>query len=150
MFLFSAHSLLNRSLRIRQLIPFSFILFFILCIMVNVGMLYLFKSADVDNVFVVLQLLTSVVYELVSHSWTVAAITAKYYLGSTLILLYTDNNLSLEGFTDKLIEESRLVVSSFILGGTVLYVSGLELTPFFVLFSELTALIYLGVLFWKY
>ena len=110
----------------------------------------MFKSADEKMFFVVLQLLTSVVYELVSHSWTVAAITAKYYLGSTLILLYTDNNLSLESFTDKLIEESRLVVSSFIVGGAVLYVSGLELTPFFVLFSELTALIYLGVLFWKY
>ena len=89
-------------------------------------------------------------YELVSHSWTVASITAKYYLAYLLITLYMDDNLDFEGFADALVDESRLVVSTFILGGLLVYLVGLELEPFLVFFSELVALIYLGFLFWKY
>jgi hypothetical protein len=61
-----------------------------------------------------------------------------------------DDNLDLESFEGALIGESRLVVSTFILGGLIVYLVGLELEPFPVLFSELVALIYLGFLFWKY
>jgi len=97
-----------------------------------------------------LQTLTSVIYDIVQHSWSVASITAKYYLLALLIYLQSQKQLNKENLNDKIIEDSRFVVSGIVIVGTGLYAVGANISPLFTLLSEAIALGYLGYLFWEY
>ena len=96
------------------------------------------------------QLLTSVIYEVVQDSWTVISITAKYYVLGVLLYLQYQDRLSLEEVTEKFIDDSRLFIGAMVLAGAVLHASGASISPLFKFFSQLVALGYLGYLFWEY
>ena len=98
----------------------------------------------------VVQLLTSVIYEVVQDSWTVISITAKYYVLGVLLYLQYQDRLSLEEVTEKSIDDSRLFIGAMVLAGTLLHTSGASISPLFKFFSQLVALGYLGYLFWEY
>ena len=98
----------------------------------------------------VVQTLTSVIYEVVQDSWTVISITAKYYVLGVLLYLQSQNRLNLEEVTEKFIEDSRFFIGAIVLAGTVLHASGTSISPLFKFFSQLVALGYLGYLFWEY
>ena len=97
-----------------------------------------------------IQLLTSVVYEIVSHSWSFASITAKYYLAVLGAYLYTQGKLSKSEAKQKILSDARKVITGFAAAGTTLYIIGAQPEPFFKAFSQLIALAYLGYLFWEY
>jgi len=96
-----------------------------------------------------IELFSSFSYSLVEASWTAAAITVKYYLAFTAIRLGAGEDLSLSSFEDKILEESITVVSTIFVLGSLILVTGIESDPLLPFFSELTALVYLGFLFWK-
>ncbi|QGA81027.1 hypothetical protein [Candidatus Nanohalobium constans] len=98
----------------------------------------------------VLQTVTPVIREIVSHSWVFASIITKYYLAGVLLFLYTEGKFSRDQIKGKILEDSRVVVSSFVIIGTVLYTADLQPEPFLKLFSQAIALGYLGYLFWEY
>ena len=102
------------------------------------------------NSFVLLQILTSVGREIISHSWGFASVSTKYYLLSVLLFLYTNKELSTESFQDKILKDARLVISGIITVGIVFYIFDIGLTPQLELISELITLGYLGYLFWAY
>jgi ribulose 1,5-bisphosphate synthetase/thiazole synthase len=98
----------------------------------------------------VLQVLTSVVYDVTQHSWTAVSIVAKYYLVGVAAYLYSEKGLTKENFEDKLVEDGRLILAGVVAAGTLLYLLSLELNPLVKVLSELVALVYLGFLFWDY
>ena len=98
----------------------------------------------------ILQTLTSVIYDIVSNSWSFASITAKYYLLATVIYISVEKDLNLEIFREKILLDSRFVLTGFVIGGTILYLTSISVSPVFKLFSEFVALVYLGYLFWEY
>lgn len=97
-----------------------------------------------------LQTLTSVIYDIVSNSWVFASVAVKYYLLIAAIYIYAEKELVLERFREKILQDSRFVITGFVIGGTVLYFTGFGVSPVFKLFSEGVALAYLGYLFWVY
>ena len=97
-----------------------------------------------------IELFTSTGYSLIEASWTAAAMTVKYYLAFTVFWLQMNKELNTELFQEKLIEESRPVLAAVFLFGAVLMVAELNPDPVLKFFSELTALAYLGFLFWKF
>jgi hypothetical protein len=97
-----------------------------------------------------LQTLTGLIYDITSHSWAVASIVIKYYLAAIAVYLYTGEGLTKDGFMEKTIEHSRLILAEIVLLGTVLYLFNFKPEPMFRLFSEVVALAYLGFLFWNY
>lgn len=98
----------------------------------------------------VLQSLTSIIYDLTAQSWLVASVIVKYYLAATAIYLYSEKGLTKENFTEKLLKDSRFVLTGVAGAGVVLYLTEIGFISPLKLFSELIALAYLGYLFWKY
>lgn len=97
-----------------------------------------------------LQTVTSIIYDITAHSWALASILVKYYIVVAAAQLYTGSGLTKEDFRDKILRESRIVVPMIVLAGAATYAIGFKLDPVFRLFSEIIALVYLGFLFWKY
>lgn len=97
-----------------------------------------------------IELFSSLTYDFVESSWHVSAVVVKYYLLFTLVKLKLNDSLSQERLTDTLMEESPIVL--FVIGfiGGLSLITGLEVTPRFVLLSEAVSLSYLGYLFWKF
>lgn len=98
----------------------------------------------------VIQTLTGVIYEVTSQSWAVASIIVKYYLVAAAAYLYSNKGLTRESFTEKIIKDSRFVLTGIVGAGTLFFILNLSIEPLIRLFSELVALVYLGYLFWKY
>lgn len=98
----------------------------------------------------VIQTLTGVIYEITSQSWAVASIIVKYYLVAAAAYLYSEKALTKELFKEKIIKDSRFVLTGTAAAGTLLFTLGLSLEPLIRLFSEFVALTYLGYLFWRY
>jgi len=94
--------------------------------------------------------LIGVLYQIVQSTWIVASITAKYYLlGAGGYLLYRDN-LSVESFLEKILDDGKDFIFTVTGLGIIFYVLSIELRPLLGFFSQLTAVVYLGYLFWKY
>lgn len=100
-----------------------------------------------------IELLTSSIYALVEASWHTSAVLVKFYLVFAAARLYRRGLLEernwdeIESF---ILEESKVVLSAIVGIGVLTALTGFELRPRFELLSELTALIYLGYLFWKF
>jgi hypothetical protein len=88
-------------------------------------------------------------YEVVRHSWLVAAFTIKYVVLGHLLLFYSRER-SIEGFGDELREYARPTIIGIFLLGLVSYAIGVELAPVVPAVGEVTAFLYLAYLFWKY
>jgi hypothetical protein len=98
----------------------------------------------------VLQALTSVVYDVTAGSWIVVSIISKYYLVGAAVYLYSSGGLTWESFSDRVLEDSRKVLSAAVALGAVLSFSGLQVEALLLPVSELIGLAYLGFLFWKF
>ncbi len=98
----------------------------------------------------VLQILTSFIYSLVEHSWTVSTVLTKYFIAFIIFKTFQGDERNLKSFSDKLIDYSDIFVTSVVLLGAANIFIGLEITPFVRVFSEIVALGYFGFLFWKY
>jgi len=98
----------------------------------------------------VLPLITSTIVAVVEGSWIAASILLKYFL----ILLVAKNlykdTLTKEHLSQDILTSSRIVVIVIIGLGALISLLDLSISPFFKLFSELVALSYLVLLFWKY
>lgn len=98
----------------------------------------------------VLQLLVSFGYSLVENSWTVATVLVKYLLLGGVIYALSEKKDYFENFRAFIEDYSREAVSVIVLLGFMVTVSGLELQPLAKVFSHLTAIAYLGYLFWDF
>ncbi len=98
----------------------------------------------------VLQTLTGIIYDVTSYSWTSASIIVKYYLIAAAAYLYSQKKLTKESFAEKLIYDSRFLLTGIVASGVILYVLEFGLTPVLRIVSEVFALSYLGYIFWKY
>ena len=98
----------------------------------------------------VLSSITSAVIAVVEGSWIASSIFLKYYISGLVVKNLYQDSLNREEFIGEIMESSELVVSLLILSGAVFAVSNLSLTPLVELFSELVALGYFGLLFWKF
>jgi|GEM_PF-2312623 len=100
-----------------------------------------------------IEALTSSAYSLVEASWHTSAVLVKFYLiyaGATIYrrgLLDEEDGEKIESY---ILEESKLVLSALVGIGALTVLTGFEIRPRFELLGELTALIYLGFLFWKF
>jgi|GEM_PF-1599879 len=94
--------------------------------------------------------LIGVLYQLVQSTWIVTSITAKYYLlGTAGYLLYKDN-LSVDGFLEKILDDGKDFIFAMAGLGIIFYVLSIEVMPLLGFFSQLIAVTYLVYLFWKY
>lgn len=98
----------------------------------------------------VLNVLIGAVYSLVQNSWIVSTVILKYLLFFTGVNVYIRDGLDLQSFEDVLLNNSRELVTLIVLIGGLNSLIGLEITPFFQIFSQLVALFFFGLLFWKY
>jgi hypothetical protein len=98
----------------------------------------------------VVQTLTSIIYQITQESWAFASIILKYYLIAAIIYLYTEKGLTAENFRDKVLEDSRFVLTGIVLAGAVIHATRLEISPLVKILSEGIALAYLAYLFWEY
>ena len=101
-----------------------------------------------------IEVLTSAGYSLVEASWFSASVLVKFYLIYAVFQIYQRGYLTDEvqrdEIRDYLLQESKIVLGIIVGVGLVTSVIGYELRPMFELLSELTALIYLGYLFWEF
>lgn len=101
-----------------------------------------------------IEFLTSTGYNLVEASWFSASVLVKFYLIYAAVQIYQRGYLSDEVQRDEIkyyiLQESKIILSVIVGVGLITLVIGYELRPRFELLSELTALIYLGYLFWEF
>lgn len=101
-----------------------------------------------------IEVLTSAGYSLVESSWFSASILVKFYLLYALARIYSNGYLEDEiqrsEIKKYLLQESKIVLGVIVGVGIIASILGYELRPRFELLSELTALIYLGYLFWEF
>ena len=98
----------------------------------------------------VLSSITYAIIAVVEGSWIASSIFLKYYISGLVVKNLYQDSLNSEEFIEEIMESSELVVSLLIVSGAVIAVSNLSLTPLVKLFSEIIALGYFGLLFWKY
>lgn len=98
----------------------------------------------------VLTAVASFGYELVQNSWIASAVLIKQLLVLHLAKLVIDEEITLKHLEEVILEYSRPVVSLMVIAGLILTFTGIEITPNFQAFSEITALLYFGFLFWKF
>jgi uncharacterized membrane protein YphA (DoxX/SURF4 family) len=94
--------------------------------------------------------LTGFLYGVVRETWMVAAVATKYLLVANLVLLAYSNRLSIKNFQESILEYGKPLLLVLASAGTVLHISGLEITPLLMFPSYLIAVLTLGFLFWKY
>ena len=94
--------------------------------------------------------LIGVLYQLVQSTWIAASITAKYYLLGSAGYLFYRENLSVDSFLEKILDDGKDFIFAVAGLGTLFYLLSLELQPLFSFPSQLIAVTYLGYLFWKY
>ncbi|MFB6115408.1 MAG: hypothetical protein ABEK04_03870 [Candidatus Nanohalobium sp.] len=98
----------------------------------------------------ILPLITSTIVSIVEGTWIVSSILLKYLLIGLVAKNLYQGSFTIEGLRNDILGSSELVVSSLVVVGAVVAVSGLSPSPVLKLFSELVALGYFGYLFWKY
>ncbi|MFB6207807.1 MAG: hypothetical protein ABEJ69_00495 [Candidatus Nanohaloarchaea archaeon] len=98
----------------------------------------------------VLEALLGIGREVVSQSWTAAAVLSKYLVLFVLGRLVYEKRLTVEDLREELLKYSRPTVYALVVSGAVLAFTGITLEPVFLFFSQVVALAYLGFLFWSY
>lgn len=98
----------------------------------------------------VLQLITSFIYNLVESSWTVSTILIKYFLIAAIIYCLKDRENFVEKLENFILETSRETVSIILGIGLILTLTSITVNPLLKEVSSLIALIYFGFLFWKF
>ncbi|MFB6291804.1 MAG: hypothetical protein ABEI58_00240 [Candidatus Nanohaloarchaea archaeon] len=98
----------------------------------------------------VLQLLVSVVYETVRHSWFVAAFSIKFLLAGVVARLVYENRLGLEELDVELMKYARETVAAIVVLGAAAAASGFKPPLFPGIVSEALAAGYFAYLFWRY
>lgn len=98
----------------------------------------------------VLQALTSFLYEWVSSSWMIATLTLHVVLLLHLVKLGVEKELSFERFEEMVVRYSRIVVLGIVVLGLVSHLIGFQMQPPLKLFSQFIALFYFGFLFWRF
>ncbi|AOV94403.1 hypothetical protein AQV86_00585 [Nanohaloarchaea archaeon SG9] len=93
--------------------------------------------------------ITSAIIAVIEGSWIASSIFLKYFLIGLIAKNFYQDSFTREEIVEDVVESSELVVPLLIVSGLFLTVSGLEVTPVLMLFSELAALGYFTVLFWK-
>ena len=95
-----------------------------------------------------IELITSLAYNIVEASWHTAAVLTKIYLLTVLFRVREEfEPLKVEKLV---IDESRQILGIYLTIGIISLAIGWEIRPIFPLISEGIALIYLAYLFWKY
>jgi hypothetical protein len=94
--------------------------------------------------------LAGFLYGVVRETWMVSAVLVKYLLVANLGLIAYRGEISLEKFSENILDYAKPVLLTVTLLGVVLHISGTSFSPMFRFFSELVALATLGYLFWKY
>lgn len=97
-----------------------------------------------------LNLVTNFLFEVVRNTWQVATVLVKYLLVVNLGVLAYQRDLSVESFTENLLEYARPTLIAFAVLGTAAHVSGFSVTPAFKFYSQLVTVLTLGYLFYKY
>lgn len=98
----------------------------------------------------VLQALTSSIYSVVQSSWIIAAISLKYILGIQIALAYQDEGAFIKNLEASVSSHSREIISSIVLLGMMVSISGIELAAFMKPASYTIAVAYFGYLFWEF
>lgn len=98
----------------------------------------------------VLESLISFVYDAVAYSWSVAAVAVKYVLLVYLVKLGYEKDLSLESFLEIVERYANETVVGIVTLGVTFSIISIKPEPFLRLLSELIALGYFALLFWRY
>lgn len=97
-----------------------------------------------------LQLILSVIYQTVRHSWLLAAVAVKYVLLAHIVRLIYSQELEVGKFLEEVRNHSAETVTGIIVIGFLLMAAGLQPSILLRPFSEFIALLYFGYLFWSY
>ncbi len=97
-----------------------------------------------------LHIVVDFLYIVIQEAWYTAAVLAKFFLAGTAVYLVSRNELSLDAYSESILENGKYFI--FLVTGLGLMAAslGIEVRPFFSLPSQLIALGYLAYLFWKY
>ncbi len=97
-----------------------------------------------------LQILVSLIYETVRHSWLVAAFSIKFLVVALIARLAYEDRLDIESLEEIVLSYARETVAGIVVLGAGVAASGVELPLFPRILSELVAVGYFAFLFWRY
>lgn len=97
-----------------------------------------------------INLLTSLIYEVVQQSWLVSTVLVKYILIFTAIESYRDKGLDLDNYRELILSNSEQIVTIMVFLGVLNSIIRIEFNPVLKIFSEFITVIFFGYLFWKY
>ncbi|MFB6180352.1 MAG: hypothetical protein ABEJ93_00580 [Candidatus Nanohalobium sp.] len=98
----------------------------------------------------VLSLFIDGVVGVVSGSWFVSSVLVKYFLLFEFSrFLFGEEVFSLKAFVETVEKDSEVFVSVVLVLGGLAALSGFSFSPFLVLVSEASALLFYGFLFWR-
>lgn len=95
----------------------------------------------------VLQLVTSLAYEIVQASWRTATLAIPAFIAAETALAYYKDELN--NLEENLLVDSRIFVGLLVLAGGISVLIGQEV-PRFKLIGDIIAVTYFGYLFWKF
>lgn len=98
----------------------------------------------------VVQALTSFIYGVVQGSWIIAAITLKYILAVQLFYAFREEGDFFDNLRADISGYSREIVSTIVLLGLIVSLTGIELSAFMTGTSYIIAAVYFGYLFWEF
>lgn len=97
----------------------------------------------------VLQILTSIGYDIVQATWRTATLAVPVFLVLKIAQTYLGEGLKMKNLEESLIEDSRTFVALLTLAGSLSILFGAEV-PRFRVIGDFFAVIYFGFLFWKF
>ncbi|PSH02275.1 MAG: hypothetical protein BRC26_01365 [Nanohaloarchaea archaeon QH_8_44_6] len=98
----------------------------------------------------VLNLLAGFIYDVVQQSWMVSSVLIKYLLVFHIAKAFYDGKHNMKHLEEVILRYSRPTVFIIVMLALISVSLGLEVEPRFKLFSQLIALLYFAVLFWKF
>lgn len=98
----------------------------------------------------ILQILSSLAYQIVEQSWIIATVLVKYFLVFLGLKIIKERNFELNHISEQLLEYSDELVALIVFLGITNVFVGIEISALFTVFSQVTAFLYFAYLFWKY
>ncbi len=98
----------------------------------------------------VLELLVTVLYETVQHSWAIATVALKYVLLVSVVGLGYRRELDATTFIEIIEKYSRETVTAIVVLGFLFAMVDTKPEPVFRVLSEIVALAYFAFLFWRF
>lgn len=98
----------------------------------------------------VVQILAGAAYTWVQHTWTVSTWIIQFLLIAFAAKVFYDETPTLQHYFETLIEYSRPTVAAVSLMGVGAALTGFAAEPPLLLVSQLLALGYYGLLFWRF